>query len=66
MKLSSAAIGLAAVGAGLVVARLLSRSRDQESAPVPPSPEQLIGEPQAHLSAVEAAEAFRSQSGRPQ
>jgi hypothetical protein len=60
MKLTNAAIGLAAVGAGLVVARMLTRHRDLEAAQEPPSPEQLIGEPQSHLSAIDAAQAFRS------
>lgn len=66
MKLSSAAIGLAtvgglaAVGAGLVVMRLLARTRVAASpaAPEPPSPEQLIGASQSHLSAAEAAASF--------
>lgn len=67
MKLSSAAIGLAAVGglaamgAGLVVVRALARARGTAPASAePPAPEQLIGAPQAHLSATEAAGAFQA------
>ncbi len=68
MKLSRAAIGLAtvgglaAVGAGMVVMRLLARGRAgaPEGAPEPPSPEQLIGIPQSHLSAAEAATTFET------
>lgn len=71
MKISNAAVRLAmgglAMGAGLVVARLLARGRGEGlSAPSePPAPEQLIGAPQSHLSAIDAAEAFRSQGGTP-
>lgn len=71
MKLSSAAIGLAAVGAGLVVARMMARRGElfagpsSFAAPEPPSPEQLIGEPQSHLSAADAAQAFRNPPEKP-
>lgn len=62
MKLSNAALSLAAVGAGLVVAGLLIRTRaGSVIAPLePPPPKQLIGTPRAHLSAIEAAESFRA------
>lgn len=69
MKITNAAMGLAvgglAVGAGLVVVRMLARGRGDLGAttPEPPSPEQLIGAPQARLSASEAAETF---GGNPQ
>lgn len=69
MKLSHAAMRLAmgglAMGAGLVMARLLARGRGEGPAAEPPAPEQLIGAPQARLSAVEAAETFRSEPDRP-
>lgn len=71
MKLNSTAVRLAmgglAMGAGLVVARLLARARGDLAHPAaePPSPEQLIGAPQARLSASEAAETFGGDSERP-
>lgn len=71
MKLTHTAVRLAmgglAMGAGLMVARLLARGRSERGHPVdePPSPEQLIGAPQARLSASEAAETFRSDPERP-
>lgn len=71
MKLTHTAVRLAmgglAMGAGLVVARLLARGRGERGHPVdePPSPEQLIGVPQARLSAAEAAETFRTDPDRP-
>jgi hypothetical protein len=65
MKLSNAALGLAAVGAGLVVARMLSRTRgDLAPAAEPPPPDQLIGAPRAHLSATEAAQVFQADPDR--
>ncbi|MGE5475896.1 MAG: hypothetical protein ACM3Q1_04525 [Bacteroidales bacterium] len=71
MKLTNAAVRLAmgglAMGAGLVVARLLSRGRGDASHPAaePPSPEQLIGAPQARLSAAEEARSFGGDPDRP-
>lgn len=71
MKLTHTAVRLAmgglAMGAGLVVARLLARGRGERGQAVeePPSPEQLIGAPQARLSAAEAAETFRADPDRP-
>lgn len=67
MKIRNAAVRLAmgglAMGAGLVVARLLARGRvESPPAAEPPAPEQLIGAPKAHLSAIDAAEAFRGSS----
>lgn len=73
MKLSNAALGLAAVGAGLVVARgaglmvarMLGRGRgDAVPAGEPPAPEQLIGAPRSHLSAMDAAQAFQTEPER--
>lgn len=64
MKLSSAAMGLAAVGAGWLVARMVMQRRGGAgwaATPEPPSPEQLIGRPQARLSAMEVAETLRTQ-----
>jgi len=67
MRLTRAAIGLAAMGAGLLVARAMSsrRAGSLAPAPEPPSPNQLIGTPQTHLSAAEAAEAFKTSRDRP-
>lgn len=70
MKLSKAAIGLAAMGAGWLVARAVINRRGGEfrsgrPAPEPPSPNQLIGTPESHLSAAEAAETFRTSQDRP-
>lgn len=71
MKLNNAAMRLAmgglAMGAGLVVARLLARGRGGHAPPAvePPSPEQLIGAPQAQLSAAESAETFADDRDRP-
>lgn len=69
MKISHTAVRLAmgglAMGAGLVVARLLARVRGEGPAAEPPAPDQLIGAPQAHLSAIEAAEAFRGNPDQP-
>lgn len=71
MKITNAAMRLAmgglAMGAGLVVARLLARGRGGGASPAaePPAPEQLIGAPQAHLSAIEAAEPFRETPDKP-
>lgn len=67
MRLSSAAIGLAAVGAGWLVARMVlgRRGEQAEQAAEPPSPDQLIGQPRSRLSAMEAAEAFHSSKPRP-
>lgn len=70
MKISNAAVRLAvgglAMGAGLVVARLLARRGEGLVQPAePPAPEQLIGAPQSHLSAIDAAEAFRSPPDQP-
>lgn len=73
MKLTNTAVslavgGLAAVGAGLMVARLLSRPRGDSSHAIaePPPPEQLIGAPQARLSAIDAAAPFRADPDRHQ
>ncbi|MBC7951335.1 MAG: hypothetical protein H7Z12_05860 [Rhodospirillaceae bacterium] len=70
MRLSNAAIGLAAMGAGLLVARAMAgrfggRIRQSSPVPEPPSPNQLIGAQESHLSATEAAEAFRTSRDRP-
>lgn len=71
MKLSQAAVRLAmgglAMGAGLVVARVLARARGEGAATPqePPPPEQLIGAPQARLSAAEESEPFRADPDRP-
>jgi len=65
MKLSSAAIGLAAVGAGLMVARLMARKVGPFATIESPSPDQLIGQSQSGLSAESAAEVFRSEPERP-
>lgn len=67
MKLSNAAIGLAAMGAGLLVVRAVIGRRGSGVHPVPepPSPNQLIGTPESHLSAAEAAEAFRTSRDHP-
>lgn len=70
MRLTRAAIGLAAMGAGLLVARAMSSRRGSPSAmpgPAvePPSPDQLIGTSESHISAAEAAEAFRTSRDRP-
>lgn len=68
MRLTRAAIGLAAMGAGLLVARAIGNRRGAGIAaanPEPPSPGQLIGTPESHLSAAEAAEAFQTSRDRP-
>lgn len=70
MRLSKTAFSLAAMGAGWLFARAMaSRRRDRNvsrsATPEPPSPNQLIGTPQSHLSASEAAEAFRASRDRP-
>lgn len=70
MKLSNAAIGLAAIGAGLLVARAMTNRRgfrawQSSTAPEPPSPEQLIGAQESHLSASDAADTFRTSQDRP-
>jgi hypothetical protein len=70
MRLSNAAIGLAAVGAGLLVARVMSGRRragkwQEDTSPEPPSPDQLIGVKESYLSASEAAETFRTGRDRP-
>ena len=71
MRLTRTAIGLAAMGAGLLVARAMSSRRTEGfstrtvASPEPPSPNQLIGTPESHLSAVEASEAFRASRDRP-
>lgn len=65
MKLSNAAIGLAAVGAGFLVARIVKARRAGETRYVggtarePPEPNRLIGYPLSHVSAHEAAEPLR-------
>lgn len=61
MKLANAAIGLAAAGAGFLVARMLKARRADETAYVggeaePPEPSRLIGQPLSNRSAREAAE----------
>jgi|GEM_PF-3715212 hypothetical protein len=67
MRLSSAAIGLAAVGAGWLVARMVLARHGGGPGPVPepPNPGQLIGQSPPHLSVLEAAEAFHSSKPRP-
>lgn len=68
MRLSSAAIGLAAVGAGLLVTRMVRNRRGglaSVASPEPPSPDQLIGISESHLSAEQAAETFRESRSRP-
>lgn len=71
MKLTNAAVRLAmgglAMGAGLVVARMLARGRGDtvRAAAEPPSPEQLIGTPRSRLSAADEAETFVSDPDRP-
>lgn len=54
------AIGLAAVGAGILVARMLrGRRGEEEAGPVavaPPEPDKLIGAPRSHKSAERSAE----------
>lgn len=60
------AMGGLAMGAGLVLARLLARGRNEAAEqPEPPSPQQLIGQPRARLSAVEAAETFTADPEHP-
>ncbi|MBC7906470.1 MAG: hypothetical protein H7Y60_06955 [Rhodospirillaceae bacterium] len=70
MRLSRTALGLAAMGAGLLVARAMSSRRggkqwQSSTPPEPPSPTQLIGSKESHLSASDAAEAFRASRDRP-
>lgn len=69
MKLSNAAIGLAAVGAGLLVARMLRNRHEGGTEYVgggePPEPNRLIGYPLAQHSARDSAEALREASDRP-
>ncbi|MGE5547014.1 MAG: hypothetical protein ACM33T_08960 [Solirubrobacterales bacterium] len=64
MRVSSAAIGLAAVGAGLLVARMVMRREERPDAS-PPDPNQLIGYPRSNLSAAEAAEVLENAPQRP-
>lgn len=69
MKLANAAIGLAAVSAGFLVARALKARRADETEYVgggaePPEPSRLIGHPLSNRSAREAAETFDQQSTR--
>lgn len=73
MKFSNAAIGLAAVGAGFLVARALKARRAGDTAyvgghsggaPEPPEPSRLIGQPLSNRSARKAAEAFGDQPTR--
>lgn len=56
MRFLNAALGLAAVGAGLLVAGLLRR-RDEDAEPAarPPAPADLIGQPLANKSAMRSA-----------
>ncbi len=70
MKLRSAAVGIAALGAGWMVARMLRRRGGAESASAsadqaPPNPEQLIGYPASHKDAAASAEVFRESRRRP-
>lgn len=68
MKLTSAAVGIAALGAGLVVARMMRRKGGPDTAAAdrsPPNPEQLIGYPQSHKDAAGSAEVFRESRRRP-
>lgn len=74
MRLANAAIGLAAVGAGFLVARALKARRAGYTeyvgaryggkAAEPPDPSQLIGHPLANVSAREAAEIFDKPANR--
>lgn len=67
MRMSNAALGLAAMGAGWLVVRALLGQRPDNARPAtePPSPNQLIGTNQSHLSAAEAADVFRLGRERP-
>lgn len=68
MRLVNAAIGLAAVGAGILVARMvLGRKGGAAGEGVsPPDPAALIGYPRSRKSAAESAEILRgSPSDRP-
>lgn len=60
MRLARTAIGIAAMGAGLVVARML-RGKKAPSEPTPPDPAELIGYPQSHRDASASAEVFKTQ-----
>lgn len=67
MRLRSAAMGIAAVGAGLVVARLL-RGREPSvkgTEQAPPNPDQLLGIPESHKDAAASAEVFQESRRRP-
>lgn len=67
MRLRSAAVGIAAMGAGLVVARLLRR-REPSGTTVeqaPPNPDQLLGIPGSHKDAAASAEVFQESRRRP-
>lgn len=69
MKLANAAIGLAAAGAGFLVARVLKARRAGETEYVggevePPEPSRLIGHPLSNRSAREAAGAFERHATR--
>lgn len=64
MRISRAAIGLAAVGAGILVARLLNRRSSGHDVDIKgrepsPDPNTLIGEPVSHKSARESADILR-------
>lgn len=67
MRLRSAAMGIAALGAGLVVARLLRRREPSGAAgeTAPPNPDQLIGIPESHKNAAASAEVFQESRRRP-
>lgn len=72
MRLANAAISLAAVGAGFLVARALKARRAGGTAYVgaeyggqaPPEPSRLIGHPLANIPAREASEAFDQPASR--
>lgn len=59
MRLASAAFGLAAVGAGLLVARMVMSRKGGVEDGHPPGPAQLIGYSPAHKSAEESAKVLR-------
>lgn len=62
MRFRNAALGLAAVGAGLLVAGLLRRREEEggEHAEVPPGPAELIGQPLSNKSAVRSAQVLET------
>ncbi|HSV27911.1 MAG TPA: hypothetical protein VLL76_00090 [Candidatus Omnitrophota bacterium] len=72
MRIRSAALGLAAVGAGLLVASLLRRKDDELGDVIdvehsPPEPGELIGYPASRKSAADSAQVLGREgpTGRP-